>query len=274
MLKLIEYFFKITTFFVAGYFIFDFFYSGFFPSQTTTSKITPEILTGAGLISGMAFGLGTINLISNHVKKIALGLRGWFFSLVLLFSLLLTFGAGILSLVRSEKANLMLALISKVKYGESRDYWIKKFPNLGHELMQFCPEVINPECLSNAENFYKSISEQSSLPQLILKFMTEAFFVPLGQAMFSLLAFFIASASFRAFRFRDYKSLALLISALIVLLGQNGFVTQIFPQLIEFRAWLLNNVSNGVFKVINISAIIGSLIIAVRIWLSLDKGIK
>ncbi len=274
MSKGIDIFFKLTVFVVAGYFIFDFFYSSLVSEVTVTERITPELLTGAAIISGMAFALGTLNLFLNHIKRVSLFLRGWFFSLVLLLSLITTLSAGIVDLINNERANLTLAFISKLLTSDDPDYWKNKFPRLTKKLVVKCGEELPRECLVRVQAEYQEKLAKKGLPNFLFKFLTDAFFVPLGQAMFSLLAFFIASASFRAFRFNNYLSLALLVSALIVLLGQNGFVVALFPELVGFRTWLLNYVSSGVFKVINISAIIGGLIIAIRIWLSMDKSFK
>lgn len=51
-------------------------------------------------------------------------------------------------------------------------------------------------------------------------YMFQNMVVPMGATMFSLLAFFVASASFRAFRASNWRASLLLVSAFIVMLGR------------------------------------------------------
>ncbi|MCL5038993.1 MAG: hypothetical protein M1299_04075, partial [Firmicutes bacterium] len=56
---------------------------------------------------------------------------------------------------------------------------------------------------------------------------------PLGNAMFSLLIFFIASASFRAFRARNVEATILLLAGVLVLLGRapvGELISGFFPR--------------------------------------------
>lgn len=104
-------------------------------------------------------------------------------------------------------------------------------------------------------------------------FIEEAFFVPLGSAMFALLAFYIANAAYRSFRVRSFEALVMMLAALVVMLGQipHGPL-YISTELPAIRLWLLKYISTPVFRAIFFGASIAGLAMAVRMWLSLEAS--
>ncbi len=54
----------------------------------------------------------------------------------------------------------------------------------------------------------------------MFKWMFDYMFAPMSATMFSLLAFFVASASFRAFRIRNFEATLLLVAGIIIMIGR------------------------------------------------------
>ncbi len=104
-------------------------------------------------------------------------------------------------------------------------------------------------------------------------FFFGAFFDPLGAAMFSLLAFYIANAAYRSFRVKSLEASVMMLAALIVMLGQIPFgPLYIYEDMPQLRVWLLKNVNAPAFRAIYFGAAIAGLAMAVRMWLSLEKS--
>jgi hypothetical protein len=106
---------------------------------------------------------------------------------------------------------------------------------------------------------------------------------PLGATMFSVLAFFIVSASYRAFRIKSAEATLMMAAAFVVMLGQVpiGFwLTQWIPHTGILASLRFENLSYWILTIPNMAAQrgidfgigVGFLAMALRIWLSLEKG--
>lgn len=109
-------------------------------------------------------------------------------------------------------------------------------------------------------------------------------------AFFSIIAFYILSAAYRAFRIRSIEATILLAAALIVMLALMGAVeyqwgavvdnaTDKNPdsflnnfKLLEIRNWLGDNVQNASIRAVKFGIGIGALAMGLRLWLSLERG--
>lgn len=69
--------------------------------------------------------------------------------------------------------------------------------------------------------------------------MFEFFLIPLEATLFALLALFIATAAFRAFRVRNLETFFFVLFAVIVLLGQVPVGIYIWPELPIIKDWIL-----------------------------------
>ena len=96
---------------------------------------------------------------------------------------------------------------------------------------------------------------------------------PIEATMFSLLAFFIASAAFRAFRARSLGAGVLLGSALIVLLGLTPGMDDWCPPLAELCQWVLNYPNTAAKRAILLGVAAGGLTVALKTILGIDRTI-
>ncbi len=101
----------------------------------------------------------------------------------------------------------------------------------------------------------------------------------LDATMFSIIAFYIVSASYRAFRVRSTEATILLITAVVVMLGQiavGQWMTKGVPgTLFHFevvRDWILTIPNTAAVRAIGFGLGIGGLAVALRIWLGLERG--
>jgi len=95
--------------------------------------------------------------------------------------------------------------------------------------------------------------------------------VPMQSTVFALLAFFVASASFRGFRARSVAAGVLLVSALLALLSRSdlgGFIANHVSPLAE---WLRDYPSMSARRAILIGIGLGSLTTSVRVILGIER---
>lgn len=97
-------------------------------------------------------------------------------------------------------------------------------------------------------------------------------FSPCNATMFALLAFFVASAAFRAFRARNLEAALLLVAAILMMLGRAPLgraISDVFPDLAQ---WILDVPSNGGRRAIMMGAAIGAISTGLRVILGLERS--
>ncbi len=111
----------------------------------------------------------------------------------------------------------------------------------------------------------------------LFNFMFESMFVPMQSTMFALLAFFIASAAFRAFRARTVEATLLLITATIVMIGRVSIGEALssalgFIDLSEITEWIMQFPNNAGKRGIKIGAALGAISIGLKVLLGIEKS--
>ena len=91
-------------------------------------------------------------------------------------------------------------------------------------------------------------------------------------AMFSLLAFYIASASYRAFRVRSKEASVLLIAAVIMMIGRAPIGEVIWKDFPKLANWLLNVPNTAGQRAMMMGAAVGGFAAALRTLLGMDRG--
>lgn len=103
-------------------------------------------------------------------------------------------------------------------------------------------------------------------------------FTPLNATMFALLAFYIASAAFRAFRARNFEATLLLTAAVIVMLGRVPMGDTISMALFgddyltRFMNWIMDVPNNAGRRAILIGSALGAVATGLRIILGIERS--
>jgi hypothetical protein len=120
------------------------------------------------------------------------------------------------------------------------------------------------------------------------KWIYDQIYSPMSATMFALLAFFIASAAFRAFRIRTVEAGLLAIAALIVMLGRVPIGDVLTDWLIQLnwlpipgvphihlstiQQWIMDNPQNSAKRAILIGAALGVMATGLRVILGIERS--
>lgn len=110
------------------------------------------------------------------------------------------------------------------------------------------------------------------------KWIYDQIYSPMQATMFALLAFYIASAAFRAFRIRTVEAGLLAVAALIVMVGRvpiGHLLTQWLPapvQLPALQDWIMEVPQNAAKRAILIGAALGVMATGLRVILGIERS--
>lgn len=97
-------------------------------------------------------------------------------------------------------------------------------------------------------------------------------YAPADAAMYSILVFYIASASYRTFRARNPPALLLLIVAIIIMLGNTSIGGVIWSGFLPLRDWIMTVPNTGAFRPIVMGLGFGIIVLGLRLLVGREVG--
>ncbi len=107
----------------------------------------------------------------------------------------------------------------------------------------------------------------SGLPSAPMTWVFDNLYLPLQGAFFALVAFFLATAAYRALRARSVETSLMLVAALIVFLGQVPFL----PVFADLREWVLSVPSEAGIRGILLGVALGTMATGLRLMVGMDR---
>jgi hypothetical protein len=243
----------VTVTFLAGlFFAAEFFlpvdWTAVFPKDDPKRNfLTPAIQPAQNvlqIIGALALGLGTFGLVRLHLRNAVQRRAQWGYSIVLLVSFVVMATFSILNTLAE-----------------------------------------------------KEIVERGPVLERAFSILFDYTLMQLDAAMFSLIAFYIFSAAYRAFRIRSVEASILMFTAMLVMIGVvplGAFISYTLLGLPEAGApeganlltqlehniglpkianWVLTQLNAPAQRAIEFGVGIGGLAMAIRLWLSLERGV-
>lgn len=180
----------------------------YFTSSKAFALWGGAVVSWRNLVAAFALGVGAVNLVQTHAKKIKRKAADW------------------------EASVLLLASIG----------------------------------LFTAVGIWKGTSSP------VYKWGFEYLYQPIYSGISSLLAFMITSASYRAFKVKDWQSAILMAAAVIVMLGQVGVGRLVYKGIPAISAWIMSVPNVAGMRGITIGGALGAVALSLRVLLGLERG--
>lgn len=103
-------------------------------------------------------------------------------------------------------------------------------------------------------------------------FLYEYVFTPANATMFALLAFFVTSAAFRAFRARNVEATLMLASAVVVMVAVTPVGEGLWSKLPAINDWILDYPNNAGRRAILVGAALGAVATGLRVILGIERS--
>lgn len=244
-----------------------------FFSQTQTSQILRQELSIWGrIIAGFAMIVGIYSLLNHHYHKVKRKVPGWGFSIIVYIGMIIMVTGGLwfrMDVPETEEfgtwkqgKQILLLKMNGATIVETPE----EKATLDAEAMASGEE--SKAVLNTPKGLVEGLSVARHVP---ITWMFNHILVPMQATMFSLLAFFIASAAYRAFRARTPEATVLLVTAIVMMLGRVPIGEMIWSKFPEFTEWILTTPNMVMMRGIIIGVGLGMIATALRIIFGIER---
>jgi hypothetical protein len=259
------------------------------------------LLEAGGVLAAAAFVLGGINVIQVNIPVIRKRRQDWQYKLVLILGAVIMLLAGIAW--HDMGAQPEPGVVSYDTPGDSTRATVKVTADRDDAEVSIDDRAFEPAPVTRAvdagahsvavrsanagfEDYRGSVTllagqtatVHARLRMLwgisgrVYTWLYDHVFAPCNATMFALLAFFIASAAFRAFRARNVESALLLGSAILIMIGLvplGRAISSLFPDLAE---WIIEIPNNAGRRAIMMGAALGAIATSLRVILGIERS--
>ena len=195
----------------------------FIDNETIETFANDDATQFFDIIAAFAVFLGALNLLKLQFIKFIKKQKGWQYSAISIISFFFAFIIGffirgayfvddkVFFTQEAALESLIIVDTSEAQHEESYKVQENSFKKLSD-----AKDFAIKENLITPVDWGAHVQKSGSLFQWMFKYI----FSPLSATMFALLAFFVASASFRAFRARNFEASLLLLAGIIIMIGR------------------------------------------------------
>ncbi|MDG1089857.1 MAG: hypothetical protein P8P37_03250 [Candidatus Marinimicrobia bacterium] len=181
----------------------------FINNESVEAFVNDDATQWYDIIASFAIFLGALNLLKLQFLKVVKRQSGWQYSVVAIASFFFAFTIG---------------------------FFMKGAFFVGEEVYFTQGAAEQAILASGSSETVKAVEwgAHISTEGGLFKWMFDNIFTPLSATMFALLAFYVASASYRAFRARNFEATLLLLAGIIIMLGRVPVGSLITPWMVMY----------------------------------------
>jgi lysylphosphatidylglycerol synthetase-like protein (DUF2156 family) len=103
-------------------------------------------------------------------------------------------------------------------------------------------------------------------------FFFNNFYTPLSGTMYAIIAFFITSAAFRAFRARNLEATLVLLAGILMVMSNAPLFTASWGGFKTIGDWIMNVPNMATMRAVTIGIALGTIALAVRTLMGIERG--